>query len=479
MRKFYGFLVVVLACLTIQCTAKKQTAGEPDENPLNLDKGDISGVLVVDVETKDTICAFQSDYRLRPASMTKVFTTVAALNELGPEYGFETKVLLSGAQIDGSSFAGDIIIEGGGDPTLGSKYFDETAENLLFQKIYAALIEKGIKKVEGRLLVKTDFFSAPVYPSKRLWEDMGNYYGAPPSSLSFLDNSITVSLSSPDKIGGLCTVKSCQPDVGIEYDCLVRASQSSKDSAYIYGFNGAEKWYISGSIPAGRKSFSIKGAMPNPPLVFGNRLKSFLSQKGIVIHGNVQELAGKSIHKPVEKLLSLESPPLSRIVEVLNKRSINLFADHLLLMLGKNNGNGCWDGGTKALQAFWNEKIGDNTLHFDDGSGLSPFNMVSPGDMVKALYWANSSSIKSVFESSLAVGGVDGTFKSIWRDDTCKGRVIGKSGSMQGVLCYCGYIKTLQNRKFAFCVMVNHFNEPFRGVRKEIEQLVKEIITAN
>ena len=82
------------------------------------------------------------------ASLTKIATTVAALEHYGIEHRFETVVKKEG-KIEAGVLEGDLIIEGGGDPFF--VWEDAIA-------LGNALNELGIEKVRGDLIVIGDFF---------------------------------------------------------------------------------------------------------------------------------------------------------------------------------------------------------------------------------------------------------------------------------------------------------------------------------
>jgi len=272
-------------------------------------------------------------------------------------------------------------------------------------------------------------------------------------------------------------VVNISPVCDFNLDCRVKASSLQKDSAYIYGFPGLKEWYIDGSIPAGREEFKVKGAIPYPEQIFGHQLKKYLNKNGI----SINKLSFKSSGNIDESIVigEIESPPLSSIIKVLNKRSVNLFADHLFLLMAKNSGTADWDNARKLVAAFWDEKIGTNEIYLHDGSGLSPFNFCTPVDMVNVLTIMSKHDLGGVFKQSLSISGVDGTLKRIWNSTETKVRVVGKSGYMKGVLGYAGYITTKNSKELAFCVIVNRFTEPVNVVRELIEMEVTRIIMEN
>jgi D-alanyl-D-alanine carboxypeptidase/D-alanyl-D-alanine-endopeptidase (penicillin-binding protein 4) len=83
----------------------------------------------VDVNSDEVLAKLNMDMALKPASTLKLVSTATILELMGPDYQFETTLEYTG-EIDTTNnvLNGDIIIVGGGDPSLGSKYFDSTKE---------------------------------------------------------------------------------------------------------------------------------------------------------------------------------------------------------------------------------------------------------------------------------------------------------------------------------------------------------------
>jgi D-alanyl-D-alanine carboxypeptidase/D-alanyl-D-alanine-endopeptidase (penicillin-binding protein 4) len=109
-----------------------------------------SGAVVVDLATGQVVYAHNATLPLRPASNEKLAVTYAALTALGPAFRIETDVLGEGAQ-DGSTWRGDLVLKGYGDPTLSSEKLATLAHQVRAD---------GITTVSGRVLGDETWFDA-------------------------------------------------------------------------------------------------------------------------------------------------------------------------------------------------------------------------------------------------------------------------------------------------------------------------------
>jgi len=109
-----------------------------------------SGAVAVDLATGKVVYAHNANLSLRPASNEKLAVTYAALTGLGPAFRIETDVLGDGGQ-DGSTWRGDLVLKGYGDPTLSTAGLVSLA-----RQVHAA----GITHVRGRVVADETWFDA-------------------------------------------------------------------------------------------------------------------------------------------------------------------------------------------------------------------------------------------------------------------------------------------------------------------------------
>jgi D-alanyl-D-alanine carboxypeptidase/D-alanyl-D-alanine-endopeptidase (penicillin-binding protein 4) len=107
-----------------------------------------TGAIVLDLETGQTLFAHNSRLGLRPASNEKLATTYAALTALGPSFRIETDVLGEG-QRAGSTWQGNLVLKGYGDPALSSAQVFSLARQVA---------AGGVRHVSGRIVGDESWF---------------------------------------------------------------------------------------------------------------------------------------------------------------------------------------------------------------------------------------------------------------------------------------------------------------------------------
>ncbi|MBN2166791.1 MAG: D-alanyl-D-alanine carboxypeptidase/D-alanyl-D-alanine-endopeptidase [Marinilabiliaceae bacterium] len=469
------FFVIVFFVFISFCSSSSQDVSRMCDEFVKCVGDEASvGINVVNLNNSQVLCSYQPKVRHIPASLMKLATATSALINLGNQYKFQTHVLFNGT-IQKFTVDGDIIIEGGGDPTLSSSFFEEKSGESFFECILYSLKEKGVEVINGDIILIDNYFKSQYIPSKRVWEDVANYYGAIPHGLTYKDNSFNLTLKSSEVIGGRCDVINIDPTLdNIIFDCQVLSANNNIDNAYIFGVPELKKWIVRGTIPQNRQSFVIKGANPNPALTMGEELKHFLLRRGVFVRGCVKVLNDDDYCSKGELLITYESPELKEIVKIIIEKSNNLFADHIFLQLDKAKGGfGDWDCAAEQQMYFWNINAGLD-VEIVDGSGLSPFNRLSANDLTTILCYALSVINKQEYKTLMAIGGTSGTLKNMWKQYPNK--VYGKSGSMNGVLGYAGFVETHNGNEYAFAIIINHSSMQFTEQKKSVESFVSNII---
>ena len=423
---------------------------------------------IADAESGNIISQYNPEKSLTQASLLKLITTATALEKLGKDYTFKTSLGYTGKIKKGSKkLEGDIVIKGGGDPTLGSENFPEFNEGLI-DKWIKDIKALGIKKIAGRIIADDSYYDYEPVPAGWSWEDIGNYYGAGAYGLSISDNTLQIHFKTSGN-GSLPVITNIFPEgSGIEFTNYLTAS-GTEDNGYFFSAPFSNKGWITGTIPENKEDFILKGSIPDPPLFLAKTLSEKLAAAGVKVNGKPATTRIMPEDKPGNFTLVSEtiSPPLSAIIEVLNHKSVNLYAEHLIKELGKIFKNsGTTAAGVEVVKEFLDSTgIKTDGMFIEDGSGLSPGDAVNSAAMVKLLlYMKRNGKFFDDYLRSLPEAGKEGTLKNYFKDQVFESRLKVKSGSMTRVRSYAGYFTTLAGKEMIFCIIVNNYDGPSRNV---------------
>lgn len=489
-----GILLILLLSTNIlfaQTLYKQKHSLNIALNALKYDK-DLAnagiGFYVKDVNTGEVLSAYNQNLALTPASVQKLITTATAIEILGPNYKFKTKVEYVGS-IDPQTgiLTGKIIIKGGGDPTLGSKYFPSTSTHSFLSDWAKAIYDSGIKYVNGEIIGDSRIYGDEVISPTWTWEDIGNYFGAGVFGLSIYDNMYHIFFNTGSKVGGETKIVKVDPKIpGMSFDNHVKADAIRSDKSCIFGVPYTNERYINGRLPVNRKSYRIEGSIPDPPWYAAYELKKKL--KGIGINSGAATTFRKnpeleSIDSMNHKLLfETRSPDLKKIIKRINFRSINLGAEQLFKKAQlKSSGYDIEKIDKDFTENFWKLKgINIGGMFIYDGSGLSRYNTLTTKQVVSILsFMKTKSKYSQYFYESLPIVGKDGTFKYFCKGTSAENNMRIKSGLMKKVRSYSGYVTTKSGRKVAFSLIINNYNGTSTNVRKKMEKLLAAIADFN
>jgi len=432
------------------------------------------------VDSDKIILDINSNMSLTPASGLKLFTTAAALEILGLDFRFETKLYYNGMIDKNGILNGNLYIRGGGDPTLGSNKVNGSLYLEKLMKSWVNAVKKaGITKINGAVVADDKLFESVSIPGNWLWIDLGNYYGAGISALTINDNLYHLFFRPGVKSGMPARVLRTEPEIPeltFNNQMLTGAAHSG-DNGYIYRAPGCYQAVLRGTVPAGRKEFAIKGSLPQPALFTARYLKKSLISESISVLKPANKLSEKGSYEEWTQFHSTHSPILADIIYVLNKRSVNLYAEQLLRYLSVyKSGDGTLKDGRKTILKFLSENgIDLSGLHLEDGSGLSPNNLITTEMMVQLLKMMHTKKSFNVFYNSLALAGDAndlGYFKNFGKNTIIEKKCRIKSGLIQGVRSHSGYLTAKSGRLIAFSFIANNFTVPHSKIDKIHETLL-------
>lgn len=428
----------------------------------------IWGVHVADAASGEVLYALNQQTAFLPASNQKLITTATALDALGSDYRYRTRVYFTG-DVRGAVLRGDLIIRGSGDPTFGSM---ETIGRNPLRDWARQLAEMGVTRFEGRLIGDDDVFGDRPYAEG--WDidyvvrQSSASLGVSSGGLSFNDNVIRVQITATGtgqaprvttSPSGYLTIENTATTSGRRRGWAVQVDRDF----------GSETVMLSGSVASGYQG-TIVVPVSNPTRFTMHAFGQELVRAGIEVQAaiaDVDELEEAPDYDRATLIFGHLSPPLADIIAVLNKESNNFYAEQVFRTFG-------WAGTTEGSERRAKEllsRAGVQTAQVSirDGSGLSRKNMLTPESLTKLLLHMRTHRESQAFLASLPEGGEART--------TLRGRlhqvpVRAKTGSLEFVRTLSGYTQGSDGRPIAFSVFANNFTGPPYAVTQTIDRVV-------
>lgn len=388
--------------------------------------GALVGFCVLDDTGQPLFASPLAATALCPASALKTVTTGAALGMLGPAFRFES-VLASAAPLNpGGILAGDLVLVGGGDPTLSSADLQRMADQI---------IRAGLKQVNGVVRSDGSVFPGPPVSDHWNWGDIGNAYGAGAYGVNIDHNRLSIRFKAGTAVGDPAEFLGGGPvAAGTRWDHRVTTGAAgSGDQVMVYSEPMGRVIRVRGTVPAGEVSFTVSGAIPDPPALAAEMLGSFLERGGVKILKQAGPAEDRSIPLVVHRSLALP-----KIIDHLHRVSDNVEAQCLFLTLGAYLNR---DPG-EVVRAYWeNSGVSFTGLRMIDGSGLARANMIRPLDLARINHAARRGSHGERFRQSLT--------------SYLDGKVRSKLGAMSGVRTEVGFLTLEDGREVTFALMAN------------------------
>jgi D-alanyl-D-alanine carboxypeptidase/D-alanyl-D-alanine-endopeptidase (penicillin-binding protein 4) len=467
LRVFYRFLLF----LPVLSQGQLSTIAEAWKNDKDLKNASIS-FCVMDAGSAEIISEYNSHQLLIPASTLKIVTTSAAINLLGANYRYETRICYTGDFNKATGIlTGDLVIVGSGDPTLQSENFIKD-NGLVTDKWAKYLKDTGLKEIKGKIIGDASYFDRTV-PNNWIWEDINNYFGVIPCGLSYRDNKFKI-LYHTKETGSEAKIVSYTPAYLNNSITLVSdvTAKGSEDEAYVYGDPFSFTKEIHGTIPANKTNYEIEAALPDPALMCAENFYTSLKQAGIKcdavsVCSNYKKTEEQS---PRQLIYTHYSPPLDKIIFYTNLKSINHYCETILRTIGKGKAG----TGLKTVKNYWSGRgLDTNEIYFEDASGLARINAVTTHFQASLLskVFKDTASYK-VFNVSLPVAGKQGSMSSLGKGTFIEGNMRAKTGYLTRVRAYCGYVKTKSGKDLAFSIIFNNYNCSAREAKLKIESFL-------
>ena len=359
----------------------------------------------------ETIFGIRENIPLSPGTNIKVITAAAALLQLGPDFTYTT-VLAAEREPneDGSLLSTDLYVFGGGDPILMTDSYSE-----LLPENYSQIRTNADELADNTVGMNILFIQGAVRVDESRYDE------------SRIVESWSEEVKSQALIGSL--------------------SASLLDQ----GYDGLKNNYN-----------SQRGVEDPPPLTpsrdpairFAASFDDLLEARNVIILEAAREFSGIPLEDMI-RLLSIESPPMSKIVEQMLVNDDAMTAEMLVKEIGfSRSGEGKSTSGTSGVtEVIRGTGIPETGLLVTDGSGISTGNQATCAIMQGI---ADNATLKPVFEEAFPVAGEEGTIFLEFQDSLFAGNLEAKAYRSGNQAALVGYFTAESGEKITISFMVNH-----------------------
>ena len=432
-------------------------------------EGGFRGLLVVQGE--EVLLSENPGRRFTPGSVHKLVVSLAALHHLGPEHRIRTEVFREGS-LGGGRLEGNLVVQGAGDPTWAERFFPNNPRGPMVQ-LADRVVAAGVQRVTGDLVMDGHRFPGRPFPASRAYTEIAYGYGAPTSSLAVDENVVRVEMGPGSQVGQAGHLRRLSEDRSLRLENRLQTvgrDRHGEGTVDFFPVWESDLMVARGEYPVSEPVYRMALAHPHPERAAGETLRDIFQQRGIEFEGKVR-LRNAAPTAPRVPVAHLDSPPLAEILPVILEDSSNWHAEMLLRILAVEVvGVGRDTDGLDLLRTFLEEtvRIDPDGVVLDDGSGLSPYDLLSPQAVVGLLQWAWQQSWRPVFVEALAAPG-EGTLE-VW------GKLpplAAKSGTVRHSLALAGYLDPNHPRgPKIFAIFLNHRPEERASLRAEIVGLL-------
>lgn len=408
------------------------------------------GVSTMVFKTGKVAFSYRGSTPMIPASNLKLVTTAVAVDRLGPDYRFETRLYGPSTQRGGVA-TGDLVLKGSGDPTFYAPYVSTPMEPL--QEFARAVKNAGIKKLVGNLVIDDSDFDRKFISDTHLERYRLEAYAAPVGGLSLNRNVVTLNVS----LDGIST----DPPTG-SLQLINKVSAGGYDQVWVDRPRGTDKIVVNGVVRPG-SVVSTTLTINDPVRFTGSAFFRALAKAGVqmsgkwmtVVEGKPASLAGKVM------LARHRSPTIKELIRQTNVESDNILAEHIFRRLGASAvGFGSAKNSEAVVRDFFTKNgIDTRGLKLFDGCGLSESDRISPFMLVRVLYAMWGHKAGQIYIDSLPAPG----------EGTLEGRLGGalmraKTGTLNNHTGLTGYVVTSYGQTVGFSILCNNLQETWPAV---------------
>jgi D-alanyl-D-alanine carboxypeptidase/D-alanyl-D-alanine-endopeptidase (penicillin-binding protein 4) len=433
-------------------------------------QGSQVALVVREAATGEVVYDRNGGNRLLPASNTKLFSSTAALDALGPDFRFHTDVLTTAPVRDGN-LKGSLYLKGYGDPTvLESDY----------QALAKQVAASGVRKIDGDLIADDTYFDKVRLGNGWSWDDESYYYSAQTSALTVApdtdyDSGTVIVESSPGaQVGAPAQLELVPQTSAVQIvNTSTTGAAGSPYTLSIERDHGTNVVRVTGSIPADDTGGEDWVTVWEPATYAADVFRRALVANGVRVDGRIR--TGTAPVATARRLARDESMTVLELMTPFMKLSNNMHAEALVKTMGAEaTGVGSWDAGLAVLRSYAQRAGVDlPAVRIADGSGLSRMVNLTADAITDVLLAAQQEPWFAGWYASMPIAGnpdrfVGGTLRNRMRGTAAANNVHAKTGSLTGVTALSGYVTDHDGRKLVFSMVSNNYITSPRSVEDAV-----------
>lgn len=397
------------------------------------------GYLIYDINDEKVIKAHNSKNSFIPASITKLFTAIYALENFKEDATYGTEVTYTG-KIKNNSLNGNLYLKGSGDPSLSISDLIELAKQLK---------AKGIKHVQGSF-----FYDESLLPGKNVIDESMSpeaRYNTGLSALS-LNNNLVYSVQLKDNEGRVTGYSFMPPS---QFHKAAYYSGSSYYRPVRYSSNGqSEIWAFPEKSAIQRQQLPVK----NPSLFTAWTFKQICKIQGITIpdpESGITPLKTK-------KIAFSKSIKISSIIKDMLHNSNNTAAE-LIATTSIIKATGEYKNSMEPVENFYKERFSQidwSDFNLENGSGLTPSGRVTPEQAAAILIYADKKMLHGKeADHYLPLSGVEGTMTARMDSPYAAMRVYAKTGNIFFASALTGFFYGDSGKRYVFSIFISDIDK--------------------
>ena len=407
-----------------------------------------------------------------PASTMKLIPTFIALDMLGPDFVWQTKVYYSGLRM-GADLFGDLIIQGSGDPKLT----EERLRQLLYQ-----VKQTGIRHIHGNIIVDSSVFRGVSKDTAAFDNDPLRPYNASPDGLLVNFSSLEIrSFPTPDGRAQLLYFPKLA-DYKLPDSIAQRSASCGSADISLAPQWGPDSLSFGARLPSSCGEHTFYVSYPDAKDFAARAISSLWSQLGNTVSGSVLTqtvpLSASRLSRPISPLpiASYPSRSLADTIHDINHFSNNVMTEQLTLTLPLyahvtqpsvqsantslyyQQGVSDYPLALTTLDHWWRTHLTTPPPYLTNGSGLCRDCTLSAANLAELLEFAYHHPDFETYVDSLGVAGISGTIKahgSRLPTSRAIGRAWIKTGTLNNVISMAGYVKGLSGQDYVVVAIIN------------------------